>query len=235
MIINELFESIDGEACRAGELATFCRAGGFRDLQGKLLYGCNLRCPYCDSKYTWDAEDCNRDMSVREIVEECKKFNHKNITFTGGEPLLQPDADELIETLADEGFEVSIETNGSIDFTVRDWFINNKPGIWVCADYKGPSSKMQSKMLPIETFAKLRSQDALKFVVGSQEDLDIARDVIKQIRDSGCDCYVYLSPIFGNIEPVTIVEYMLKHNLEHKIKFQIQLHKAIWSPERRSV
>lgn len=160
MNINEIFSSIDGESKRAGELATFVRS-----------VGCNLRCAWCDSKYTWGTESTNRQMTVEEIVKECEKLGNHNVTFTGGEPLIQADADELIMALAAAGFEVSIETNGAVDFTTRDWFINNFSSIWVCADFKCPTSGQTDKMLPLETFSKLRPQDVLKFVVGSHEDL----------------------------------------------------------------
>lgn len=225
MIINEIFSSIDGEAKRAGELATFIRT-----------VGCNLRCSYCDSKYTWGHEDTNKEMTVSELVEECKKLGNKNITFTGGEPLLQKDADELINALADSGFEVSIETDGAIDFTTRDWFINNKSNIWVCADYKCYESGQTDKMLPLEKFAKLRPQDVLKFVVGSEEDLNLAYNVIDTLRNKySCNCYVYLSPVFGKIEPKRIVEFMQEKNMQGKIKFQFQIHKLLWDPNRRAV
>lgn len=232
MLINELFSSIDGEARRAGELATFIRT-----------VGCNLRCKYCDSKYTWGHEATNREMSVDEIVEECKKFGNHNITFTGGEPLLQKDADELITRLANEGFDVSIETNGAVDFTKRSWF---KPDdeieyesplsrIWVCADYKCLTSGMLEEMLGWDKFAHLRSNDVLKFVVGSQEDLELAREVITYIRSHGCNCYVYLSPVFGDIEPAEIVEFMKQHNMQGRIRVQLQLHKFIYPVDMRGV
>lgn len=224
MLINEIFKSIDGEALRAGQIATFVRT-----------VGCNLRCKFCDSQYTWGVEPTNRKMTPEEIVEECKKLGAYNITFTGGEPLIQPDADELINQLADNGFEVSIETDGAVDFTKRDWFINNKENVWVCADYKCFASGMTDRMLPLETFAKLRPQDVLKFVVGSIEDLDLMKNVVDSIRGMGCDCHVFVSPVFGMIEPKTIVEYLINNNMQYKIHFQVQLHKIVWDPNLRGV
>lgn len=232
MLINELFSSIDGEARRAGELATFIRT-----------VGCNLRCQFCDSTYTWGHEDTNQWLTVDEIVEKCKALGNHNITFTGGEPLIQKDADALIMRLAEEGFDVSIETDGAVDFTTRSWFQpddaieygSTLSHIWVCADYKCYASGMTDKMLDLDKFAQLRSNDVLKFVVGSQEDLELALKVTNYIRDKGCDCYVYLSPVFGDIEPAEIVEFMQKHKMQGKIRVQLQLHKLIWDPNKRAV
>lgn len=224
MLISEIFKSIDGESLRAGQIATFIRT-----------VGCNLRCTFCDSKYTWGAEPTNRKMTIDEIVDECKRLGATNITFTGGEPLIQPDADALINRLTDEGFEVSIETDGAVDFTTRDWFINNKPNVWVCADYKGFASGMINRMLPPETFAKLRHQDVLKFVVGSKEDLELMKTTVENIRLMGSDCFVFVSPVFGMIEPKEIVDFLIENNLQYRIKFQVQLHKIVWDPNMRGV
>ena len=224
MNINEIFSSIDGESKRAGELATFVRS-----------VGCNLACFWCDTKYSWGTEPTNRQMTIPEIVEECKKLGNHNITFTGGEPLLQKDSDELIVALARAGFEVSIETNGAVDFTVRDWFIDNNPSVWVCADFKCPTSGQTDKMLSLETFSKLRPQDVLKFVVGSQEDLSTALNVMTTLRANGCDCYFYLSPVFGMIEYKDIIQFMKDNKLQHKVRFQLQIHKFCYPVNQRAV
>lgn len=222
MKINEIFMSIDGESKRAGELSTFVRT-----------CGCNLRCPYCDSKYTWIEN--GTEYTVDQIIDKCKEFNVCNITFTGGEPLLQKDSDELITRLSENGFNVCIETNGSIDFTEKDWFINNLPNVWICADYKVPSSTQSSFMLSYEKFSKLRDNDVIKFVVGTQEDLYTSLEIINFLRNNNCNCYVYFSPIFGSIEPCKIVEFMKNNLIQNKVRFQLQIHKFIWDPNKRGV
>lgn len=224
MLISEIFKSIDGESLRTGELSTFVRG-----------IGCPLRCKYCDSQYTWQKEDSSKEMSVQEIVDKCLELDCTNITFTGGEPLIQKDADELITSLAESGFDVSIETCGAVDFTNREWFLRNNPNVWVCADYKCYESGMNNKMLSLEKFAQLRDRDVLKFVVGSEKDLDLARSIITYLRENNCNCYCYLSPVFGMIKPVDIVDYMLKNNLNNKVRFQVQLHKIVWDPNMRGV
>lgn len=228
MLISEIFSSIDGESKRAGELATFVRT-----------VGCNLRCSYCDSKYTWEKEATSKEMTIDEIVDKCKELGNHNITFTGGEPLLQKEADNLIKALQLNGFEVSVETNGAVDFTKFKFFHTydhyDKNLAWVCVDYKCGSSGMEKKMIGLDKFAKLRSFDVLKFVVGSYSDLLEALMVMEHLRKQNCDCWFYLSPVFGAIEPKEIVEFMQKHNLQYKTRFQLQLHKMIWNPDMRGV
>lgn len=223
MVINEIFGSIDGEARRAGELATFVRTNG-----------CNLRCSWCDSVYTWGGEK-GSNMTVDEIVAKCKELGNKNITFTGGEPLLQKDADDLVIALAKEGFDVSIETNGSVGWINRIWFTKDSTNPWICADYKAFSSGENDKMLPLTEFATLRECDVLKFVVGSRKELEHAYEVTQAIRGMGCKCYVYLSPVFGMIEPKEIVEFMQEKKWQDRVRAQLQLHKFFWDPNKRGV
>ena len=223
MIINEIFGSIDGEARRAGELATFVRTNL-----------CNLKCSWCDSKYTWGGET-GKDMTIPEIVFKCKELGNRNITFTGGEPLIQKDSDKLVSALSDAGFDVSIETNGSVKWSDRPWFVSGDPNVWVCADFKARSSGEKEKMLPMEEFATLRDNDVLKFVVGSRQELEDAYEVYQAIRKQGSNCYLYLSPVFGMIEPKEIVEFMQEKKWQDKVRAQLQLHKLIWRPDQRGV
>ena len=187
----------------------------------------------CDSKYTWGTEK-GANMTVDEIVKKCEEFNNYNVTFTGGEPLLQKDADDLIWALWKQ-FDISIETNGSVKWSDRSWFKDNWQNIWVCADYKAKSSGEQDKMLPMEEFATLRPHDVLKFVVGSREELEDAYKVYQEISKLGCTCYIYLSPVFGMIEPKEIVEFMQEKKWQGKVRAQLQLHKFFWPPEMRGV
>lgn len=223
MLISEIFSSIDGESRRAGELATFIRS-----------VGCNLRCKYCDSKYTWEKDETTKNMTVDEIVKTCIELGNHNITFTGGEPLIQKEADNLIVSLACLGFDVSIETDGAVDFTLNPWFLLNSPNIWVCVDYKCYASGMTDKMLSIEKFARLRDYDVIKCVVGSKEDLELAYKVYSQVRSKGCNCYFYLSPVFGDIKGAEIVEFMKEKKMQDKVRVQLQLHKYFWDPQERS-
>lgn len=215
--VVEIFKSIEGEGKRAGVPATFIR-----------LYGCNLRCSYCDTMYGVEGNQYNR-MSLDEILNVCYTFDLRHVTVTGGEPLIQPNIKELILELARNGFEVNIETNGAVDISPYSLASN----VFITMDYKCPSSGMEDKMLLVN-FSYLRKKDVLKFVVGSMEDLERARQLINEYYLT-FSCNVYFSPVFGNIEPKTIVEYVLDHPELSNAYVQVQLHKIIWDPEQRGV
>lgn len=206
LIVNEIFQSIDGEGKRAGELASFIR-----------LSGCNLRCSYCDTQYAFSQ---GTKMSTDDIV---KKIRYKNVTITGGEPLLQ-NIHELLKKLS--GKNVNIETNGSID--IEPYFIH--PNTWFTVDYKTNSSGMNDDMW-LDNFKKMRPQDVVKFVVGNIDDLYQAKDICNEYRFI---CPIYISPVFGEIEPKRIVEFMKDEKMENW-KIQLQVHKFIWNPATRGV
>lgn len=214
MKVVEIFKSIDGEGKRAGLPTTFIR-----------LYGCNLRCSYCDTRYGCENNNY-KELSIKEIIDIVTKLEVKNITLTGGEPLMSSDSPQLINELCDRGYIVNIETNGSMD--ISD--INKKAFITI--DYKCPSSNMESYM-NMNNFTLLRSEDVCKFVVGSIEDLNKAKEIIKDY-DLENKCQVYLSPVFNRIEAKDIVKYMLDNNMNN-CKVQLQLHKYIWDPNMKGV
>lgn len=206
LLVNEIFDSIDGEGKTAGQLATFIR-----------LCGCNLRCSYCDTTYAFTE---GRPMAVEDIV--CR-VSYPHVTVTGGEPLCQ-DIHTLLQKL--QGHSVNIETNGSMDIT--PYFVY--PHVWFTVDYKSTSSQMADKMLA-KNFSQLRKQDVLKFVVGSLEDLQQAWDICRTYQPV---CPVYVGPVYGNIEAAQIVDFMKQHELT-SWKLQLQLHKYIWDPNQRGV
>lgn len=216
MFVNEIFYSIDGEGLRTGELAVFIR-----------LAGCNLNCSYCDTKYALKGT-AGTKMTIAEILDEVKKYNCKNITLTGGEPLIHAHVKELIDELLKNNYKVNIETNGAVDISP---YLNK---CLVTMDYKLPSSGME-KHMKLENLEKLTENDVLKFVTQESDFNKIAEILTKYKIKS----YIYISPIFGAIEPEKIVEFM-KHLNEvgintEKIRVQVQLHKVIWDPEKRGV
>ncbi|MCR5837340.1 MAG: putative 7-carboxy-7-deazaguanine synthase QueE [Lachnospiraceae bacterium] len=218
MKVVEKFVSINGESTRAGELAVFIR-----------FKGCNLNCTYCDTKWA-NEPDCDfTEMTPEEIARYVEETKVKNVTLTGGEPLLQNEIGILVDRLYEiPGVRVEIETNGSVDImTVQSV---NRPSFTV--DYKSPTSSCESRMC-MTNYENVGKEDTVKFVVGSNEDLDKAKEIIDRygLKDR---CNVYMSPVFGMIEPADIVDYMIDNNM-NGIRLQIQMHKVIWNPDQRGV
>lgn len=218
MRVNEIFGSIDGEGIKSGELATFVR-----------FVGCNARCKYCDTAYALTAND-GEEKSIDEILTEVKAIGYKNITLTGGEPLLQKDIDVLIQELLDAGYKVNIETNGSID--IRKY--NDDSRITVTMDYKTKSSGAEH-LMRLENLENLQDKDVLKFVC-YRDDLESVKQILENYD---IKAYIYLSPVFGEIEPVELVDFLkqcYKDGINtDKMRVQLQLHKIIWNPDERGV
>ena len=216
MFVNEIFYSIDGEGLRTGELAVFIR-----------LSGCNLKCSYCDTTYALK-KSSGTFMSIDEILDKVSSYKCRNITLTGGEPLLFSEAEKLIDELIKNKYKVNIETNGSIDISkyLRKCLIT--------MDYKLPSSGMEDKMI-LSNIEKLKSNDVLKFVL-EEKDFPKIEEILNTYKIKS---YIYLSPIFGKIEPEKIVEFMKYLNSKNintnKIRVQVQLHKIIWDPNMKGV
>ena len=216
--VVERFVSINGEGQRAGELAYFVR---FR--------GCNLNCSYCDTRWANSADAPAEKMTAKEIADDILYKNIRNVTLTGGEPLLQKEIPELCDILIDSGCRVEIETNGSIDISELAE-MKNRPVFTL--DYKLPSSNME-RFMRVENFRYLMPQDTVKFVSGSIEDLDRMMEISE--RYALCSkCGVYISPVFGRLPADKIVEYMISHNM-NGVRLQLQLHKFIWDPDKRGV
>ena len=217
--VCEKFVSINGEGRRAGQLAVFVR---FR--------GCNLRCSYCDTAWANDASATAELLTAEEICGYVRSTGVKNVTLTGGEPLLRPGIGGLTAALKELGLSVEIETNGAV--ALDEFCVSGVRPDCFTMDYKLPSSGMEDKMI-VGNFELLGSGDCVKFVSGSEEDLNRALDIIKTYGLIG-RCGVYLSPVFGAIEPERIVEFMKEHCM-NGVNLQIQLHKVIWEPDRRGV
>ena len=220
MRVAEEFISINGEGTRAGELAVFVR-----------FTGCNLRCSYCDTMWANEPGCPYEEMSPAQICEYVRSTGIKNVTLTGGEPLLQKDMDKLISLLISEcGVRVEIETNGAVDLRPFAELPEGRPLFTM--DYKLPSSGYEDRMIA-ENFSVLEKEDTVKFVSGSRADLERAGEIIEKygLLDR---CHVYFSPVFGRIEPAEIVDFMLNKRM-NKARIQIQMHKVIWDPNERGV
>ncbi len=220
MKIVELFSSIDGEGIRTGKLVTFIRT-----------YGCDLRCSYCDSMYALEGTDYT-EMDISTILNKCKELKNKCITLTGGEPLIHKDVDILIKELLKDGYEVNIETNGATDISK---FITDSEKLFFTIDYKTPFSKMENKMYMDNFYKHVRPNDVVKFVCANEEDLDVMLNVVTNMKNNLTTLpHIFVSPVFGEIEPVKLVEYIKKYNLQD-VRVQLQIHKLIWEPTMKGV
>lgn len=216
--VAEKFVSINGEGVRAGELAVFIR-----------FAGCNLKCGYCDTKWANAVDAPAEKMETKDILDYILSTGVKNVTLTGGEPLLRQEMGELIDTLMSAGLRVEIETNGSIH--LREFADRVYRPVFTM-DYKLPSSGMEEYMCS-DNFGCLEKHDTVKFVSGSIEDLERAVEVIESHHLTE-RCHVYISPVFGKIEPADIVEFMKEKKL-NDVRLQLQLHKFIWDPDKKGV
>ena len=236
--VVEHFVSINGEGRRAGQLAHFIR-----------FAGCNLACEYCDTKWANEEKVPYETYNEKELYELINKSGVKNVTLTGGEPLLQKDMKQLLALLRkDRTLRIEIETNGSVD--IRPFLLENgkensivKAGrkendgqpdnVTFTLDYKLSVSGMEDKMY-LQNYENIRSMDTVKFVVGSKADLIKSKKIIEEYGLVTKKCGIYLSPCFGKIEPAEMVDFLVEQNM-NDVNIQLQLHKFIWDPDKKGV
>lgn len=217
--VVETFISINGEGQHAGELALFIR-----------FAGCNLNCNYCDTRWANQPDVVYQEMTETEIKALVADSGVRNVTLTGGEPLLQPGMYQLLEMMGSlPDIRIEIETNGSVDIGPYMTLIR-RPAFTL--DYKLPGSGMEAGM-NTENYRYLTKEDTVKFVISDKADLTRAREIIEQYQLEG-RCGIYYSPVFGRIRPAEIVDDMIEHRL-NGVHMQLQMHKFIWDPEQRGV
>jgi 7-carboxy-7-deazaguanine synthase len=208
--ITEIFHSIQGESSHAGRPCVFVR-----------LTGCNLRCRWCDSEYTFTGGE---KVELDDVVARVKGYGCNLVEITGGEPLAQSEAFTLIERLCDEGLEVLIETSGSIDITPVDRRAK------LILDIKCPGSGEAARNR-WENLDELREHDEIKFVIADRADYEWARDVIASRKLDRWT--LLLSPVWGELDLKPLAEWMLADRLPARL--QTQLHKHIWGADVHGV
>ncbi len=209
--VNEIYFSIQGESSKSGMPTVFVR----------LTY-CNLRCSYCDSEYAFYE---GKEMELDDLVAEIKKFGCGLVEITGGEPLFQKESLDLMKRLCDDGFSVMLETGGSLPVDDVD------KRVMIIMDLKCPSSNMAKKNL-YANIDLMKPADEIKFVIGSLEDYEWSKEIISKY-DLNSKCSILFSAVFGKLEPVKLVEWILKDKLN--VRFQLQIHKYIWEPNAKGV
>jgi 7-carboxy-7-deazaguanine synthase len=211
MRITEIFFSIQGESSYAGLACVFVR-----------LTGCPLRCHWCDTAYAFYG---GTEQSLEDILSEVEQYDCRLVEITGGEPLAQAEVHRLITALADRGYTVLIETSGAMDIAPVD-----RRAI-VIMDLKCPGSGMEDRNR-WSNIALLKAQDELKFVLRDRADYDWAVTIIARYNLNDRQRILF-SPVFGELEPQLLAEWILTDRLP--VRFQLQLHKVIWDPAARGV
>ncbi|MGC1481552.1 MAG: radical SAM protein [Chthoniobacterales bacterium] len=210
--MNEIYVSVQGESTWAGLPCVFVR-----------LTFCDLRCTYCDTEYAFYE---GKKRPVDEIVAEVLALDIPLVEITGGEPLLQKNVLPLMTALCDAGRTVLIETSGAHDISVIDDRVHR------IMDLKTPSSGEMARNLT-SNVDHLAERDEVKFVLGSREDYEWARERVREYGLAERVRAVLLSPVFGKIDPRDIVAWMLEDRVP--ARFQLQMHKFIWDPKKQGV
>jgi 7-carboxy-7-deazaguanine synthase len=210
--ITEIFHSIQGESTYAGKPCYFVR-----------LTGCNLRCTWCDSEYTFHGGTW---MSFEEIFAKLDAFPEcRLVEVTGGEPMLQKAVNPFMQELLDRGYEVLLETGGSLDLSPVPVEVRK------IVDLKAPSSGEVTANL-WSNLDILQPWDEIKVIIGHRADYEWARE---QVMSRGLPerFTVLFSPTFGTLPPVELANWILADALP--VRMQLQMHKYIWDPQARGV
>ena len=210
--VTEIFRSIQGESTHAGRPCTFVR-----------LTGCPMRCVWCDSEYTFTGGD---HFSLEDVISRVHEFGCRLVEITGGEPLAQREAFELIRRLCDDGFEVLIETGGYVSTEEVD------DRAKIILDVKCPASGEEPRN-HWPNLERLRAEDEVKFVIADRGDWDFAQTVIQKYDLQNKAGAILISPAWEQIDLKALAEWVSSSGL--KVRMQLQLHKYIWGADVRGV
>jgi 7-carboxy-7-deazaguanine synthase len=208
----EIFASIQGESTFAGLPCIFIR-----------LAGCNLRCHYCDTKYSYQPKF---SLTVDDILKKIKQYAPiRLVEITGGEPLLQTEIYDLMKRLQSENYQVLLETNGSLS-------VKKVPNdVHKIVDVKCPQAGNESSFLTENLQYLDKEKDELKFVLSDQNDYEWAKSFIEKNRLR--EYKILFSCVFSSLKPKLLAEWMVKDKVPFRL--QLQLHKYIWHPDEQGV
>ncbi len=206
--ITEIFYSLQGETRTVGLPTVFVR-----------LTGCPLRCRYCDTAYAFQG---GQTMPLPEILAQVAAYQPRYVTVTGGEPLAQKACHDLLVSLCDAGYEVSLETSGALDVSAVD------PRVVKVVDLKTPGSGELDKNR-YSNIEHLNKQDQVKFVLCDRADYEWAKGILVQ-HDLNARCEVLFSPSHQQLSATDVADWILADRLP--VRLQIQLHKHLWGDAR---
>ena len=212
--VTETFLSIQGESTHAGRLCFFIR-----------LAGCNLQCRYCDTQYSASLTD-GKPEPLDLLVVKAVSSDVDLVEITGGEPLTQPETVPLCEKLQDAGMTVLVETNGSMPV----WELPD--GVIRILDCKTPSSGESDRNL-YKNYDFITPVDEVKFVIADRNDYDFSCKIIREYDLDSKTLNLLFSPVWGKIEPRQLAEWMIADR--PPARFQLQMHKLIWGPDKTGV
>jgi 7-carboxy-7-deazaguanine synthase len=211
--VTEIFQSIQGESTHAGRGCAFVR-----------LTGCPMRCTWCDSEYTFIGGE---QLSIDDVMRQVNEFGCRLVEVTGGEPLAQREAFDLISRLCDEGYEVLIETGGYVSTEGVDERAK------IILDVKCPGSG-EAERNHWPNLARLRpDRDEVKFVVANRADWDFARGIIENYQLESRAKAVLISPAWGQINLKDLADWIVVSKMN--LRMQLQIHKYIWGPDIHGV
>lgn len=202
--LTEIFFSLQGETSRVGLPTVFVR-----------LTGCPLRCVWCDTAYAFSG---GKPMTIAAIIAEVGRHASRFVTVTGGEPLAQKACRQLLTTLCDAGYDVSLETGGALSIAEVDRRVAR------IVDLKPPGSgEVERNWWP--NLELLTPHDELKIVIADRADYEWAVDVLRR-QSLAARCPVLFSPVHGSQDPGELAGWILADHLP--VRFQMQLHKLLW-------
>lgn len=210
--ITEIFHSIQGESTFAGRPSVFVR-----------LTGCDLRCAWCDSTYTFTGGEWRE---IDTLVDAVLAFGTPLVCVTGGEPLLQADVHGLMARLLEAGLTVTLETGGHRDVGGVD------PRVHRIVDWKPPGSGEVDRNR-WENARLLGPRDEIKCVLTDRADYEWARAQVLGREVVGRVAAIHFSPVHGRLAPETLAAWILEDRLA--VRLQLQLHKYLWGSDARGV